>query len=475
MARPIQPTPNTENPTNRSTARHGIGLDTMAANNNAPITETITQSNIDEIVETLYDDDDGSLLGYACRQILEKNTVEPMDLVFYMDVRTPLDNTTESSLELSSGATGHQELALIQAQEVILREMSQDYGIDPVVSRGVRCFDLPVDGSTWLVEIIVRKSDFREVTLFGGCRELEWDPAAQDCNFYEARMKGSYIGAVATDEDGVPFGDVVEILDNLINGPSLVADLNNASSFSNAYETAFLGVPRVPDNPNFQGAGDEGRDILNDPVNVNTAIDANQAKANRKTITVVGGLLIACFWIAFALVGYVLFKRRRAYNRDNLAREVDLAVQESHNNNNLPGYAMEKGGETNDEDDEDDNNDDDDTDDYGREDLEEDDDLHDDEPRHQHQQSLHAEEYPDLPMSAEAIQMDLGNALKGQLMGLHGPDTPSGRQPRKTGGFYSSPYVNTEESESDDVDSWAQTDGTIGSLELQLEPITAEV
>jgi hypothetical protein len=26
-----------------------------------------------------------------------------------------------------------------------------------------------------------------------------------------------------------------------------------------------------------------------------------------------------------------------------------------------------------------------------------------------------------------------------------------------------------------DADSWAQTDGTIGSLELQLEPITAEV
>jgi len=35
--------------------------------------------------------------------------------------------------------------------------------------------------------------------------------------------------------------------------------------------------------------------------------------------------------------------------------------------------------------------------------------------------------------------------------------------------------TSVDGNESDDVDSWAQTEGTIGSLELQLEPITAEV
>ena len=74
-------------------------------------------------------------------------------------------------------------------------------------------------------------------------------------------------------------------------------------------------------------------------------------------------------------------------------------------------------------------------------------------------------EYPNLPMSAEAIQMDLGNTLKSQM----GMDS---------GGLYS-PQSSTDDHDllnnDVDTDSWAQTEGTIGSLELQLEPITAEV
>lgn len=131
-----------------------------------PITETITQSNIGDIVETLYNSDD-DLIGYACKQVLEKNTVEPMDLIFYMDVLTP-------KAEEGSVFTADPQAAAVEAsQEVLLREMSQEFQIDPDVSRGIRCFDLPVDGSTWIVKMTIDPKEFQEITLFGKCRKEE--------------------------------------------------------------------------------------------------------------------------------------------------------------------------------------------------------------------------------------------------------------------------------------------------------------
>jgi hypothetical protein len=62
-------------------------------------------------------------------------------------------------------------------------------------------------------------------------------------------------------------------------------------------------------------------------------------------------------------------------------------------------------------------------------------------------------------------------------MGLHGGHV---NQNKRNNGHHhhSSMFPNQATSSMDgdsDADSWAQTDGTIGSLELQLEPITAEV
>jgi len=407
-----------------------------------PITETITQSNIGDIVETLYNSDD-DLIGYACKQVLEKNTVEPMDLIFYMDVLTP-------KAEEGSVFTADPQAAAVEAsQEVLLREMSQEFQIDPGVSRGIRCFDLPVDGSTWIVKMTIDPKEFQEVTLFGGCRELEWDPEKQDCKFYEARMKGAYIGAVSTGQDGTPFGDAVSALEELINGDEIASAINTKMGGGilgwSDYDTAFLGVPRVPDDPNFQGGKDQARENLNEPTNIKTGIDSNMyARPNRNTITVVGGLLVACFSIAFAMVGYIFFKRRRSYRRKQ-AQESDLDDHDGEGVEAGLHYEFDKG-----------NND-------GTDDDAE------DEGDHMYARQQHPQEYPNLPMSAEAIQMDLGNALKGQMMGRQYPAPV--HHGRSTG------LYNPDGSEPsvDDTDSWAQTDGTIGSLELQLEPITAEV
>jgi len=417
---------------------------TTANGTSEPITETITESNIDDIVETLYDGDE--LIGYACRQVLEQNTVEEMELEFYMDVMTPLANATTTSEDPQGDA-------IKASQEVLLREMSREFQIDPTVSKGVRCFDLPVDGSTWIVQMTIETKDFREETLFGGCRKLQWDPETQDCKFYEARMKGSYIGAVARAKDGTPFNDAIEALENLVNGPRIVENLSNKGGGLLApsdYETLFVGFPRVADDPNFQGGADEGRDILNEPTNINTAIESSQsALRNRKTVTVVGGLLVGCFSLAFALVGYILYNRRRSYRKNNASREDDAfegreeAGLEAGEHYNLDKEDKYKG-----------------TDD-GDEHQQHEEGLYDDEPEQVRtpRRQQQPKEYPNLPMSAEAIQMDLGNALKGQLMGLHAPNN-----------------FRPDYEEDDDSDSWAQTDGTISSLDpFQLEPITSEI
>jgi hypothetical protein len=256
-------------------------------------------------------------------------------------------------------------------------------------------------------------------------------------------MKGSYIGAVARAKDGTPFNDAIGALEDLINGPKIVENLSNKGGGLLApadYETAFLGFPRVADDPNFQGGADEGRDILNNPTNINTSINSSQsAQQNRKTITVVGGLLVGCFSLGFALVGYILYNRRRSYRKNNASRE------DGHEEAGAEAgvhYNLDKGGTE------------------GTDDGDEEG-IYDDEPEQVHaRQQQHPEEYPNLPMSAEAIQMDLGNALKGQLMGLHATNNGC---------------TDEDADLDDDSDSWAQTDGTIGSLDLQLEPITAEV
>lgn len=69
--------------------------------------------------------------------------------------------------------------------------------------------------------------------------------------------------------------------------------------------------------------------------------------------------------------------------------------------------------------------------------------------------------------------MDMGSSYKDQFMGVH-----NSRRGKASSNYLTnipSSYANMYPDNDSDADSWAQTDGTIGSLELQLEPITAEI
>lgn len=88
----------------------------------------------------------------------------------------------------------------------------------------------------------------------------------------------------------------------------------------------------------------------------------------------------------------------------------------------------------------------------------------------------------DIP-TPSSYTFDLANSLKNDVMGTYGNSTGGGSSDNDP---YSSmmsgptsmavvpPYPMDETSDSE-VDSWAQTDGTVGSLEDRLEEITAEI
>lgn len=346
------------------------------------------------------------------------------------------------------------------------------------------------------------------------------DADTQECNFYEVTLRGSYVGTT----NG--FSDVINFLQRTVDGQTLVNDLNNAnsggdgsSSSSTLYATKFLGVPQAQveiDDPLFSGQGDEGRDNLNEPTNLETVQTAPPSSSDRRTITIVGGLLVSAFVIAFCGILFILWRRRQAYLQSTRHMEfTNDGGGGSSSDYPLDKFSVAGGGS------------DPDLEPYNTSNTDEEEDEM--EPPHGSGSSpqQHHHQNPDMsrdssvyiskeddvpPIDGSAVlpaaaagtgaddlpspteddqsgggtmQFDLGNSFKDQLMGLHGSGRP-GNHPSSTakrGGMLSSlsahglfRHHSGQSLDGDsDADSWAQTDGTIGSLELQLEPITAEV
>jgi hypothetical protein len=77
------------------------------------------------------------------------------------------------------------------------------------------------------------------------------------------------------------------------------------------------------------------------------------------------------------------------------------------------------------------------------------------------------EHYADSPSPRQAYEykFDLGNSMKNDVMGTYGGGGPT-----------SNAVMSGEVSDNgSEVDSWAQTDGTVGSLEDNLDELTAEI
>jgi hypothetical protein len=344
----------------------------------------------------------GDLTGYACQSTLAQNEVTDIDLVFYMDFAYPPGQSLEALQHLQTG--------LVEA-------VALEYGI----STGAMCESPPFNGNSWLVQFFSDFTDYSVVQVFDSCRELNSTDPSQGCNVYEAVVTGSILG-------GSQMGDVMEYIEALVRGTALTEN--------SAFSVAFLGVP-------VEGSvtEEENGNSVGGPSSIQEGEGLTDPGQERKTVTIVGGLLVAAFCCAFIGIILVLWRRRQQYLNDtHLLKSPSRDLQQ---------YDTEPH-------------------------------ISDDPDAHPSMDS--SPESKEKEVFPNNITFDLGTSFKDQLMGVHGHNQggPSRRPLGHGTMMMSDPYGRQMPTHSDasdsDADSWAQTDGTIGSLEnLHLEPITAEV
>jgi hypothetical protein len=234
------------------------------------------------------------------------------------------------------------------------------------------------------------------------CQELKPE-SGEACNVYKGYMGAHYLGV----------GDPSEF-------QSYIQSNLNKVGTGQGYKIAYLGAQL---DTSLIGA-EVGKENLN-PVVSKVETVAVVEDPGPRTVTFVGGLLVAGFLAAFLGLFFVFYRRRLNFLA---AQDAEIALSKSQLGDETAlqdqsGNCLEP--------------------EIGDECLD-----------------GHEDEYP-----GNSYRFDLATSMKNELFSIHGraADAP------KNFGF------GIEETSDSDADSWAQTDGTIGSLELQLEPITAEV
>ncbi len=198
---------------------------------------------------------------------------------------------------------------------------------------------------------------------------------------------------------------------------------SGAATAGTSDRVAFLGTTLDQSATGSGGADTIPNSIVGNP--------SSSQSSSGKSVTILGGFLVAGFCFVLLGVFYFLYQRRRRYVT---ARDVELALSKSDS-------MLEK------------------------------------DEAHTLPQDAMSDDMGDANDTAHSVNgsngshaPDLSQSLRNEMMGVHARHTD----------FMNTSIPRSMDDISDagsgsDADSWAQTDGTIGSLELQLEPITAEV
>lgn len=101
-------------------------------------------------------DKEGNGIGYACSQLVENNSLEQTDLVFYFDLGFP-----SSSID-STEVTDEEREAAGYVQESLVTRLAENYG----VSSGMRCSQPPIDNGSWMVKIVSAPTQYSRVEIF---------------------------------------------------------------------------------------------------------------------------------------------------------------------------------------------------------------------------------------------------------------------------------------------------------------------
>lgn len=212
---------------------------------------------------------------------------------------------------------------------------------------------------------------------------------------------------------------------------------NGSLTAGSQVQVGFLGKPEIDET------ADPRDQVANPPASIKEAPKSTEPDDDR--FTVLGAILVTLFVLAFVGIIFIVYRRRQKYLREQ--EDVELALSKSDLNYDTRGTGISE------EDDE-------------------------EQPRNHLAAATTSDDLSSLGGAKSNteefpnnITFDLGNSFKDQLMGVHGS------QRQRTAGAGGLPALGSGDGASDasDADSWAQTEGTIGSLELQLEPITAEV
>ncbi|CAJ1945991.1 unnamed protein product [Cylindrotheca closterium] len=316
---------------------------------------------------------------------------------------------------------GSEAVAKKRVQTELLMAIARDFRI----TTGKACTDPPPNGISWLVAIKSDTDQLEQDETFPKCRQLEFIEATEDCFVYSFELTGNVL-------TGKTMPDVEAVVESLF--------VNQVEkTLGSDFGVKFLGIPKYED-----GADDK---TINIPPSNLEDIEQGNNPINRQTITIVGGFLVAAFCLATAGILLVLYRRRKITQLKE-QQELERSPKQHFSH------------DTEDED--------------------------------------YDHEVPDQHLHA----LDLGNSFNQQVLGAHTPTNASrthnngaNRGPAKyltnvnpNQGPYSHFYGQqaagahrrNHSNQSDlmsqsTVDSWAQTNATIGSLELQLEPITGEI
>jgi len=270
------------------------------------------------------------------------------------------------------------------------------------------------------------------------CKELTFDESSEECFAYQAKVTS-----------GVLMGDGADVVafiqSQLDQGEDGSAEPVTQNS---PYHVQFLGLP-LPD-PGTGGNSD--RDDLGTPTSVPTGRDGMKAQKDGNNFTTIEVILIGAFCIAGVLgVALIIYRRRQEWRLE----ESDAANYGSSRQDQRHGS---------------------DDDEYGQSELRRD--LYGADNHLQMDRNGKVRRTSRDDSELEKITIDMGSMFKHQLMGVYGSSAARRglhqQQHQQRNSLYAG-GSGVSESMDSEADSWAQTDGTIGSIDQNLDLITSEV
>jgi len=382
----------------------------------------MSSGNPNEILTETSDDGGGVETGYKCAYHVSSGTISDSTAIVkdtYYDMKYPCD------LDPQAGA--------VETGAVVLRNIATEFRILP---DGDACTIPDTTLPLWMIGVSSEPSDSVLKTL--ECQELSTEGESDMCCVViHAPMTFWW-----TDGDFTE-GDILGVLSSHFNSP-----VPNVESSD--YEIRYLGAFVE------QSVGTTDGTQLPPPT-VNNVGKNNTTKTNQgrnvqpNRFTLIGGFVLGGLVAVFVAAVFVLVRRRHKSRREHVV-EVEIHKSE-YDEDGSDGPTLEV------------------------------DVMSDD--MHQHQNHHGGgHHYPNGPAMRNSFDFqqddvptpssytfDLAWSLKNDVMGAHGG---SGSDFGPTSMAVVPPYPMEETSDSE-ADSWAQTDGTVGSLEDRLEEITAEI